>query len=181
MTAPTRNRTAMGDVQPGADLGPRERHAKREPVALEPAGRDGGVRARVKAQDALDRYALRGELAPGDGKENHRRRDAALRLRLDWTKAGLEATLTSAYVEIVQGGRRIDRMATREDAYRAFRDAIQAVGPVAAQEVIETACLGNAVGRLRLEILRRGLAVLADHYEKDSAPRAPRCPDGRLE
>lgn len=177
MTAPTGPRTTMERASRGADLGPRERHAKMDPVALEPAGR-GGVRARVRAQDALDRYALRGELAPGDAAENRRLRDAALRLRLDWTKAGLEATVTSGYAEVVQGGPRPDRMACREDAYRGFRDAIQAVGPVAAQEVIEAACLGNPVGRLRLEILRRGLAVLADHYEKDEIAAAP-APDPR--
>lgn len=156
----------------GVDLGPRERHAKPDPVALEPAGR-GGVRARVRVQDALDRYALRGELAAGNAAENRRRRDAALRLRLDWTKAGLVATVTGGYAEVVQGGERADRLAKREDAYRAFRDAIRAVGPVAAQEVIEAACLGNAVGRLRLELLRRGLAVLADHYEKEEIAAAP--------
>lgn len=149
----------------GADLGPRERHAKPDRVELEPAGRDGSVRARVRAQDALDRYALRGELAPGDAAENRRRRDAALRLRLDWTRAGLEASVTGAYADRIDGGARPDRMAWREDAYRGFREAIRAVGPIAAQEVIETACLGNAVGRSGIEILRRGLAVLADHYE----------------
>ena len=172
MTAPTDTGPKTQSPARGADLGPRERHAKPDAVALEPVGRDGGVRARVRAQDALDRYALRGELAPDDPAENLRRRDAGLRLRLDWTGAGLEATVTGGYAGRIDGGARGDRLACREDAYRDFREAIRAVGPVAAPEVIETACLGAAIGRLRLEILRRGLAVLADHYEAQT-PTAP--------
>lgn len=156
---------------PGADLGPGERHAKPDGVTLELAGRGGGVRARAAGPDALDRYAVRGQLAPGDAAENRRRYDAALRLRLDWTQAGLEASVTSGYEERIDGGSRRDRMAVREDAYRRFRGAMRAVGPIAAHELVEVACLGRAVGRTGLEILRRGLAVLADHYE--TGPSAP--------
>jgi len=163
-TTRTTMRTTIRRAAPGADLGPRERHAKPDVVTLESAGPGGGVRARAAGPDALDRYSVRGQLAPGDAAENRRRYDAALRLRLDWTRAGLEAPVTSGYEERVDGGLRRDRMAAREDAYRRFRDAIRAVGPVAAHELVEVACLGRAVGRTGLEILRRGLAVLADHY-----------------
>lgn len=178
MTPPTNTRTTTQPPARGADLGPRERHAKPGGLLLEPAGRDGGVRARARAQDALDRYALRGDLAPGDAARNRRLREAALRLRLDWTRAGLEATVTGGYAGRIDGGARGDRLACREDAYRGFREAIRAVGPIAAPEVIETACLGNAVGRFRLEILRRGLAALADHYEEEGGPAAEARPQG---
>ncbi len=148
-----------------ADLGPRERYARPGRPRLERAP-GGGVRARVLTQDALERYFRRGQLGPGDAAANRRRRDAGLRLRRDWMRAGLEASVTGGYAELVDGGERVDRLARREDAYRAFRDAIRAVGPVAAGELVAVACLGDAVGRTGLEILRRGLAVLADFYEK---------------
>lgn len=153
----------------GADLGPADRHRKGAPVTLERTGRGGGVRARVQAQTALDRYFLRRQLDPADPAANCRLFDAGQRLLRDWTLAGLESSVTGGYRELVDGGKRIDRAVLREDAYRRFRAAIQAVGPIAAGEVIEVACAGNSVGRVGIEILRRGLAVLADHYQREGA------------
>ncbi len=131
-----------------------------------------GVTAhRVRTPFALDRYHARGELAPGEPVENNRRYDAGERLRADWTRAGLEPAVVARYRDLVSGGvsggggLRHDVHAHRMDAHRAWKKAIQKVGPIASNEVIEACCLGNAVrGKVRLEILRRGLAVLADHY-----------------
>ncbi|MGF1625703.1 MAG: DUF6456 domain-containing protein [Alphaproteobacteria bacterium] len=143
----------------------RLRHDSIVAVATEEAG---VVAHQVRAPFALDRYHARGELAPGQPRENARRYDAGCRLRALWTTAGLEPRVTRAY-DRVGGGRRFgaapEPRIGRIDAYRAWQSALRAIGPIASNEVLEACCLGNAVGNaIRLEILRRGLAVLADHY-----------------
>ncbi len=147
-----------------ADFGPRERHRRPGAVGLERGG-SRGLRARVRTQDALDRYFRTGRLDPGDRAGNRRRYEAGRRLQADWLAAGMEAPTTAGYSDQVDGGRPQDLPLRRLDAYRRWRAAIQAVGPIAAREVIEVCCVGSAVGRTGLEILRRGLALLADHYD----------------
>jgi len=153
--------------RPAADLGPRERHRKPDRPVPEPGSRPGTVRLRVQTQTALERYCLRGQLDPADPAENRRRFDAGQRLLRDWLLAGMEAPQTAHYADRVDGTRRPDVTGGAEDARRRFRLAIRAVGKVAAGETIEVCCTGNPVGRTGLEILRRGLAVLADHYESE--------------
>jgi len=73
--------------------------------------------------------------------------------------------VVARYSDLVSGGSIQAFLAVREDAYRAWRAAIRAIGPVAADEVIAVCCQGEPVGKgARMEILRRGLAVLAGHY-----------------
>ncbi len=149
---------------PGLDFGAPRRHRKGDVIRLERAGRSGRVRALVETQTALDRYFMRANLDPEDAQNNRLLYDAGARLRADWTLAGLEPAVTARYCEQVARGGMQGFMAAREDAYKRWRAAIQAVGPIAAGEVIEVCCMGNRVGRVGLEILRRGLAVLAAHY-----------------
>lgn len=156
---------------PGLDFGAPRRHAKGDAIRLERAGRPGRVRALVESQTALDRYFVRGNLDPGDARNNRLLHDAGARLRADWTLAGLEPAVTGPYAERVARGGIQGFMAAREDAYIRWRAAIRAVGPIAANEAIEVCCMGNRVGRVGLEILRRGLAVLAVHYREEEAPR----------
>ncbi len=144
----------------------RLRHDRVEPVATAEAGAVAHV---VRTPFALDRYHACGLLAPGDPRENARRYDAGCRLRDSWALAGLEPKVVGSYTPVGRGGRRFGIAAPqgpgRVDAYRAWQAAVRAVGPVASSEVVEACCLGNAVGgAVRLEILRRGLAVLAAHY-----------------
>lgn len=149
-------------------IGPTPERMRHDAIMTVPT-EQAGVRAHlVKAPFALDRYHARGELAPDLPRENARRHDAGCRLREVWTRAGLEPHVIRAY-DRAGGGRRFGVPAEpavgRIDAYRAWQSAIRAVGPIASSEVIDACCLGQALGgKVRLEILRRGLAVLADHY-----------------
>lgn len=148
-------------------VGPTPERRRHDPVAPVPTERAGIVAHQVRAPFALDRYHARGELAPDAPRENGRRYDAGCRLREIWTLAGLEPHVIRDYRQV--GGRRfgaaLEPAPGRMDAYRAWRAAIRAVGPIASNEVIDACCLGQALGgTVRLEILRRGLAVLADHY-----------------
>ena len=156
---------------PGLDFGAPQRYAKGDVVRLERAARSGRVRALVETPTALDRYFVRCHLDPADSQNNRLLYDAGARLRADWTLAGLEPVVTARYEERVERGGMQGFMAAREDAYMSWRAAIRAVGPIAANEVIEVCCMGNRVGRVGLEILRRGLAVLAAHYAAAEEPR----------
>lgn len=153
--------------RPAVDPGPRERHRKPDRPVPEPGPRPGTVRLRVPTQTALERYCLRGRLDPTDPAENRRRFDAGQRLLRDWLRAGMVTPQTARYAERIDGTRRPDATGGGEEARQRFRLAIRAVGKVAAGETIEVCCTGNPVGRTGLEILRRALAVLADHYESE--------------
>ncbi|MDH3231008.1 MAG: DUF6456 domain-containing protein [Alphaproteobacteria bacterium] len=146
------------------DHGPRERWQHGDETLVEATEEAGGRRVVVLTQDALDRYYRRGQLAPA-AAENQRLYDAGVRLRRDFHRAGLTPDVVARYSDLVSGGSVQGFMALREDAYRAWRAAIRAVGPVAAGEVVAVCCQGAPVGKgARMEILRRGLAVLAQHY-----------------
>ena len=149
-------------------VGPTPERMRHDPIVAVPTDRAGVVAHQVKAPFALDRYHARGELCPESGDENRRRYDAGCRLRDVWTVAGIEPHVTRSYDAVVRGGRRggaAEPAVGRIDAYRAWQAAIRAIGPIASGEVIDACCLGLAVGgKTRLEILRRGLGVLADHY-----------------
>ena len=150
-------------------VGPTPERACHDDVTTIATERAGVVAHRVKTPFVLDRYHARGELAPDIPDENARRYDAGCRLREIWTKAGLEPHVIRSYDGMGRSGRSFgaapEPVAGRIDAYRAWRAAIRAVGPIASCEVIDACCLGLALGsKTRLEILRRGLGVLADHY-----------------
>lgn len=149
---------------PAGDFGPPERYRRQDPIVIEPAGRSGAVRARVTGENALDWYFRRRHLDTADPEGNRLLHESGVRLRADWMLAGLEPGVTARYADFTGGGGVQDFMRVREDAYRRWRAAIRAVGPIAAREVIDVCCTGHRVGRTGLEILRRGLAQLARHY-----------------
>ena len=159
-----RKRNRPGPPRGAPDQGPRERWQHGDETLVEATEEAGGRRVVVLTQDALDRYYRRGQLAPA-AAENQRLYDAGVRLRRDFHRAGLTPDVVARYSDLVSGGSVQGFMALREDAYRAWRAAIRAVGPVAAGEVVAVCCQGAPVGKgARMEILRRGLAVLAQHY-----------------
>ena len=164
MSKTRRKRSKRAQPHPSHDQGPGERWQHGDETLVEPTEEAGRNRVVVLTQDALDRYYRRGQLA-ADANENRRLYDAGARLRGDFQRAGLTQNLVSRYSDLISGGSVQGFLAVREDAYRAWRDAIQAVGPIAADEVIAVCCQGEPVGKgARMEILRRGLAVLARHY-----------------
>ena len=149
--------TAVGPV-------PRQRWQHGDETLEEATETAGGRRTVVLTQEPLDRYYRRGQLAP-DAAANQRLHDAGARLRGDFHRAGLTPHLVARYSDLVSGGTVQGFMARRADCYRRWRAAIEAVGPIAADEVITVCCHGIAVGKgTRMEILRRGLDVLATHY-----------------
>ena len=164
MSKNSRRRGKQAQPPDTFDQGPRERWQHGDETLVEATDEAGRSRVVVLTQDALDRYYRRGQLAPA-ADENQRLYDAGVRLRRDFHRAGLTQKLVSRYSDLVSGGSVQGFRAVREDAYRAWRAAIRAVGPIAADEVIAVCCQGEPVGKgARMEILRRGLAVLAGHY-----------------
>lgn len=143
---------------------PRERWQHGDETLTEATEDAGGHRTVVLTQEPLDRYYRRGQLAAGVA-QNQRLYDAGARLRGDFHRAGLNQAVVARYGDLVSGGSVQGFAAVREDSYRRWRDGVRAVGPVAADEVITVCCRGEPVGKgARMEILRRGLAVLARHY-----------------
>ncbi|MBT7943437.1 MAG: hypothetical protein HN719_08790 [Alphaproteobacteria bacterium] len=119
-----------------------------------------GVRA--LSQNAFDRYYRRGELAPGDKKENMRRYVAGERLRADWERSGLDTRARQTF-ERREGGSAEDFSAARVDAYNRVREAMGVLGPTR-NVVVNAAVYGDRVGREKMEMLRAGLDALADMY-----------------
>jgi hypothetical protein len=164
MSRTRRKRSRRTQPNGAPEAGPRERWQHGDEALVEPTEEAGRRRVVVLTQDALDRYYRRGQLA-AEAADNRRFYDAGLRLRGDFERAGLTQNLVAPYSDLVSGGSVQGLMGVREDSYRAWREAIQAVGPIAAGEVIAVCCQGEPVGKgARMEILRRGLAVLAAHY-----------------
>ena len=148
-----------------SDVGTDERHQHGE-VVLEPSVVHGPPRARETVPSALDWYWKHGHLADDD-RENDRRYYAGDQFRGDWETAGLEPRTTGGYDVKISGNGSIESLTgKRLSAYRRWQDAVQAVGPIAAPEVIAVCCSGQRVGRRRIEILCRGLDRLADHQRK---------------
>lgn len=143
---------------------PHERWQHGDETLTEATEEAGGRRVVVLTQDPLDRYYRRGQLA-AEAAENLRLYDAGTRLRGDFHRAGLNQVVVARYGDLISGGSVQGFAALREDSYRRWRAAIRAVGPVAADEVVTVCCRCEPVGKgVRMEILRRGLAVLAAHY-----------------
>lgn len=120
-----------------------------------------GARAAVKRVvnvTPIDRYARRNLL-------DRRQVEAGERLAQDWFAARMEPRIVASYRDWVDCGTAADAAVDRDGARRRFARAVQAVGKIAACEVVETCCHERAVGgTVAMEILRRGLDVLADHY-----------------
>lgn len=146
------------------DTGPKERWKHGDETLVEATEKAGQSRIVVLTQDALDRYYKRSQL-DRDKERNRRLYDAGCQLRMDWSKAGMNPQTIGRYMDMVSGGSIQGFSVMREGAYRRWRDAVQAVGPIASNEVITVTCLGEPVGKgAAMEILRRGLGVLAKHY-----------------
>lgn len=124
---------------------------------------DAGVFAhQVQIPHALEMYRARKLLGSGD--QANVRYDAGCKLRDSFELAGLHQKVIGAYSEMVSRGS-IQIQHIRLGAYEAWIRAMRAVGYVAVDEVYDVCCLGLALkARERLEILRRGLDVLAAHY-----------------
>jgi hypothetical protein len=120
-----------------------------------------GARAVVKRVvnvTPLDRYARRGLL-------DRRQVEAGERLAADWYAARMEPCVVASYRDWVDCGTAADVQVDRAGARRRIARAIAAVGRIAASEVVAVCCDERAVGgTVAMEILRRGLDVLADHY-----------------
>lgn len=142
----------------------RQQHVDEKDVLIEKTEDAGQTRVVILAQDALDRYHRRGQLH-SDPKENERLYDAGIRLRGDFHRAGISPGVISNYSDMVSSGSVQGFSNFQVEAYKRWRSAIKEVGQVAANEVITVCCQGEPVGKgVRMEILRRGLIVLAAHY-----------------
>ena len=120
-----------------------------------------GARAvvrRVVNVTPLDRYARRQLL-------DRRQVEAGARLAQDWHAARMEPRVVASYRDWVDCGTAADMQVDRAGARRRIARAIAAVGRVGAGEVVAVCCDERVVGgTVAMEILRRGLDVLADHY-----------------
>jgi hypothetical protein len=122
----------------------------------------GVTTVQVKTPHALEMYHSRNQLGQGDA--GRLRYDAGCQIRDSYELAGLHQKVIGAYSEMVSRGS-VQIQHVRLGAYEAWIRAMRAVGPVATDEVYDVCCLGETLkGRERLEILRRGLDVLAAHY-----------------
>lgn len=120
-----------------------------------------GARATVKRainQTPLDRFQRRGLI-------DLRQAEAGGRLAKDWFLARLEPRQVASYSDLIDCGTAPDPAVDRFHARKRVAMALQAVGRIAASEVTQVCCLEQAAGGpVGMEILRRGLDVLADHY-----------------
>lgn len=142
------------------DIGPKERW-QHDPLRLEPLENSRGAafrRARVYSHNPLETYFRRKVI-------DYKQKAAGEVLGRLWQSAALEPRLTARYEEYVDTKRRDGAVVRKSEAYERWRHAIQAVGPVAADEVIAVCCTERTVkGAAQIEILRRGLSVLAKHF-----------------
>jgi hypothetical protein len=135
----------------------RLRHDEFEDVETEVAGEKAAAR-RVVTQTPLDRYLRRGLI-------DRRQHGAGQALSRDWHYARMEPRLAGGYGERIDCATVPDPAADREHARRRVMRALGAVGRVAAGEVAAVCCAGRAAGGpVAMELVRRGLDVLADHY-----------------
>lgn len=147
------------------DTGPKERWQHGDETLVEATESAGQTRVVNLTQDALDWYYRRCKLAVGNTERNRRLYDAGCQLRMDWTKAGLEPRVVGQYSDMISRGSIQGVAGERGDSYKRWQKAVQAVGPIASNEVVTVCCFGNPVGKgAPMEILRRGLAELAGHY-----------------
>ena len=122
-------------------------------------GRKTTTAYRVATQTPLDRYFHRRQISEIQWK-------AGNELFEDWYAAGLEpqlvADLTKVRVDESRATRLSESRARRRERFNA---ALRAVGPIASNEVVQVVCQQQPAGsKIKMEILRRGLTVLAVHY-----------------
>ena len=147
-----------------SDFGPSERFKQGDLIVIEETIHAGIMRARNYTSDALEAYYRRKQLCPSDKTDNQRRYDAGARLRGHWERAGLQPRVTTQYSDWMGEGSVNGFRIGCLDAYKKFREAVEMVGIIASNEVIEVCCFGDSVGEHRIIILRRGLESLARGY-----------------
>lgn len=151
--APARRAT----VCPPAIAPHRLRHDSFEDAMVEVDGASAAVK-RVATQTPLDRYIRRKLIEP-------RQFAAGERLAGDWHSARMEPRMIASYRDLIDCGGMPDPAVDRAHARKRVARAVAAVGPIASSEVVSVCCLERPVGgNVAMEILRRGLDVLADHY-----------------
>lgn len=145
---------------PGIDLGPHERW-RHDPVLIEKVNSTdavGGRRARVYSRNPLQTYFRRRVI-------DERQKSAGEVLGRLWLSAAMEPRLIGKYEEYVDASKTGGAMARKSEAYERWRRAIAAVGPIASDEIIAVCCIEEPVnGAAEIEILCRGLTVLAKHF-----------------
>ncbi len=135
----------------------RRQHDELEDVETVVEG-ERAIAKRVVTQTPLDRYIRRGLI-------DRRQYDAGQALARDWHYARMEPRVIASYRDLIQCGQAPDASADREHARKRLMRAIDAIGRVAASEVVGVCGLQRpAGGPVAMEIFRRGLDVLADHY-----------------
>lgn len=140
---------------------PPERYRHDELVSEETMDAHGrrSLAKRVVTQTPLDRYYRRQQIT-------QRQWQAGNELWTDWYNGGLEPSLVMDLDRV-----RVDQSTGNRASYRRaehrerFHKALKAVGPIASNEVVQVVCQQIPAGsRMSMEILRRGLDVLADWY-----------------
>lgn len=142
------------------DLGSPDRR-RHDLVVIERVSKDDKSvvqRARVYSRNPLETYFKRRLI-------DRRHKLAGELLGRLWHIAGIEPRVVARYEEYIDVGRAEGFAVRRSEAYQRWRRAVAAVGPIAAEEVISVCCEERSVGgAVRMEILRRGLEVLAKHF-----------------
>lgn len=153
------------------DAGPRERYQHGDETLVEPTERAGESHVVILSRNSLDRYYRRQQLSPEtktkrleDNEANRRLYDAGNQFLMEWESAGKEPQVICRYSDMVSSGAVAGFWGGRIDALAKWQRAVQAIGPIACNEVISVCCFGEDIGRERMILLRRGLDVLARHY-----------------
>ncbi len=143
-----------------SDLGTKFRW-QHDPVKLEVRQEDkAGMRprARVYSRNPLETYFRRKVI-------DYKQKSAGEVFGRLWQAAALEPRIIGRYEEFVDITRSGNAVVRKTEAYEKSRNAVSAVGPIASDEVVAVCCTEEPVrGAAKIEILRRGLDVLAKHF-----------------
>lgn len=145
-----------------SDFGTRER-SQHGPVIIEKVAEEhessrNRDRARaLELDDPLYVYRRNRSITPAQ-------RDAGLILRELWNRTGLEPRTISAYQELIASGSVSDLRTKSIDNYQKYLRAVRYVGLVASNEVMAVCCLNEFINPRHMEILRRGLDRLVEHF-----------------
>ena len=146
--------------RPIADYGPAERwqHSRR---SLEPTGQGTTVAARATEEHLVDVMVMLGLI---DGSQ----REAALKFKLDYQRAGLAAHVTGSYNPLGSGGDYFrggrERSDFEEAAYQRWRNAARMLGLRLGSAVVSTVCHDLPPGAGEIPFVQKGLEKLADWY-----------------
>lgn len=165
------------NLKPRADHGPPERwqHSGR---TLELTEQAGTLAARATEEHVVDALITRGLL-------EEREREAAMKFKLDYQCAGLEARLCGRYSPIrsardffAYGNERTD---AEEAAYQRWRNAVRVLGAALADNVISIVCHDRVPAAAGLLCLQAGLKKLADWYGMPEADQRQESSDQNIQ